>query len=304
MYNPQIETFLRVADAGSFHKAAEQQHVTAAAVAKQINLLEAELDLELFVRTHRGLLLTAAGKSLYKDVEYIIRYSKESVVRARNAEKQEEQIIRIGISPMTPIDFLTDLWPEVHRRCPELKYECISFSNSVETAREGLKIMGQNIDIIAGLYDEDYIQKAGCKVLPLFKQPVRLGVSVRHRLAGKEQVTLEDLHGEKLMMIYQGWNCELDKLRLELQSGHPQVQIEDFYFFDVDVFNKCENGNDVMVACDLWHKAHPLMKLLPMDRDYQMEYGLFHAEQPSEPTRQFLKIIEEITGSGKWGQKI
>ena len=40
MYNPQLETFLRVADAGSFNKAAEESYITPTAVIKQINLLE------------------------------------------------------------------------------------------------------------------------------------------------------------------------------------------------------------------------------------------------------------------------
>ena len=60
MYNPQLETFLRVADAGSFNKAAEESHITSTAVIKQINLLEESLGLKLFERTHRG---TASDKS-------------------------------------------------------------------------------------------------------------------------------------------------------------------------------------------------------------------------------------------------
>lgn len=72
MYNPQLETFLRVADAGSFNKAAEQSYITPTAVIKQINLLEEDLNVKLFERTHRGLKLTKAGRSLYKDAKYII----------------------------------------------------------------------------------------------------------------------------------------------------------------------------------------------------------------------------------------
>lgn len=72
MYNPQIETFIKVADAGSFNKAADELYITPTAVIKQINLLESSLDLVLFERTHRGLILTNAGKSLYQDAKYII----------------------------------------------------------------------------------------------------------------------------------------------------------------------------------------------------------------------------------------
>ena len=85
MYNPQLETFIRVADAGSFNKAAEELFISPPAVIKQINLLEAQLGLTLFVRTHRGLKLTEAGKSLYQDAKYVIGYCRESVERARAA---------------------------------------------------------------------------------------------------------------------------------------------------------------------------------------------------------------------------
>ena len=51
MYNPQLDTFLCVADAGSFNKAAEELYISPPAVIKQINLLENSLGLTLFVRT-------------------------------------------------------------------------------------------------------------------------------------------------------------------------------------------------------------------------------------------------------------
>lgn len=43
MYNPQLNTFIRVAEAGSFNKAAEESYITPTAVIKQINLLEGSL---------------------------------------------------------------------------------------------------------------------------------------------------------------------------------------------------------------------------------------------------------------------
>ena len=102
MYNLQLETFIVVADMGSFNKAAEALYITPPAVTKQINLLEKDLGLKLFNRTHRGLALTEAGKSLYRDAKYIIQYCKESVERARKAMEEKDNIIRIGTSLMTP----------------------------------------------------------------------------------------------------------------------------------------------------------------------------------------------------------
>lgn len=82
MYNHQLDTFIKVADAGSFNKASEELYVSPNAVMKQINLLENSLGFDLFVRTHRGVRLTPAGESLYRDAKYLIQYAKDSVARA------------------------------------------------------------------------------------------------------------------------------------------------------------------------------------------------------------------------------
>ena len=65
MYNPQLDTFICVVESGSFSKAAEKLYISPTAVIKQINSLEASLDLKLFSRTHRGLVVTDAGQSIY-----------------------------------------------------------------------------------------------------------------------------------------------------------------------------------------------------------------------------------------------
>ena len=46
MYNPQLDTFICVVEAGSFNKAAEKLYISPPAVIKQINLLEESLDLQ------------------------------------------------------------------------------------------------------------------------------------------------------------------------------------------------------------------------------------------------------------------
>lgn len=63
LYNPQLDTFLCVAEAGSFSKAAEKMYIIPTAVIKQINLLEGNLGVMLFTRSHRGLTLTEAGRA-------------------------------------------------------------------------------------------------------------------------------------------------------------------------------------------------------------------------------------------------
>lgn len=294
MYNPQLETFVRVADAGSFNKAAEELYITAPAVIKQINSLESELDLVLFVRTHRGIFLTDAGTSLYRDAKYLIQYSRDSITRAKNAMKSDENVIRIGASPMTPGNFLVELWPEIHKLCPEIKFQLIPFENTKENAWEILTNFGKNIDIVAGSYDQNFLECCKCAALELSKDPIRCALSVHHRLAEKEKLTIQDLYGENFMLIQRGWNCNLDSLRDDLWQNHPEIKVIDFDFFDLSVFNECENGNDTMLAIDEWKHVHPLLKVMPVEWNYSMSFGLLHSTEPTEIVQRFLDAVRSV----------
>ena len=95
VYNHQLETFIQVADAGSFSKAGEALFISPTAGMKQINLLESALDVQLFNRTPRGLTLTNAGKSYYQDAKYMIQYAKDAQVRAKNAMQGNDSMIRL-----------------------------------------------------------------------------------------------------------------------------------------------------------------------------------------------------------------
>lgn len=61
----QIETFCRVADAGSFTAAARDLSLTQSAVSKHVKALEAALGVVLLERRHNGCRLTREGAVLF-----------------------------------------------------------------------------------------------------------------------------------------------------------------------------------------------------------------------------------------------
>lgn len=292
MYNPQLDTFIRVAEAGSFNRAAEELFVSTTAVIKQINLLERDLDVKLFVRTHRGLALTEAGKSLYGDAKHIIQYSREAVVRAKNAMQKDDNVIRIGTSPMTPGQFLLELWPRIQERCPDVKFQLVPFENTPENSVNILRNLGWKIDLVAGLFDEAFLKERRCAGLELAKAPIRCAMSIYHPLAQKSGLSVQDLYGENFMLIRRGWNRYLDVLRDDLWRLHPQINIVDFEMFNLSVFNRCQNSSDILMTVDVWDGVHPLLKTVPVDWDYTIPFGLLHAPAPTPPVQRFLEAVK------------
>jgi len=294
MYNPQLDTFIRVADAGSFNKAAEEAYITPTAVIKQINLLETDLGVQLFKRTHRGLTLTKAGSSLYKDTKYIIQYCRDSVIRAKNAMQEETNIVRIGTSPITPAQILLELWPKIQEHCPEIKFQLIPFENTPENAREILKNLGQKIDVVAGIFDGTLLDLRKCAGFELSQEPLCCAVSIHHRLADKNKLTVQDMYGENLMLMHRGWSHYVDRLRDDIWENHKQIHIVDFDFYDVAVFNRCENSNDVLMATKIWENVHPLLKVIPVEWDHTIPFGLLHSLSPSETVKRFLAAVQAV----------
>lgn len=293
MYNPQLDTFIRVADTGSFSKAADEAYITPTAVIKQINSLEHDLGLQLFVRTHRGITLTEAGKSLYIDAKYLIKYSKDAIERANNASR-DQNIIRIGSSPMTPSQFLVELWPKVHEQYSDAKFKLVTFENTPENANEILRNFGQYIDVVAGWYDDDFLKTFGCSALELSKEPVRCAVPMHHRLASKEKLTIEDLFGEDLMLNRRIWNNCIASLREDLSQRNGDTNIVEFEFYDVNIFNECENSNSVLMTFDAWKNVHPLLKILPVEWDYAVPFGLLYSPSPTKTVKKFMSAVKKV----------
>lgn len=293
MYNLQLETFIVVADMGSFNKAAEALYITPPAVTKQMNLLEKDLGLKLFIRTHRGLILTEAGKSLYKDAKYIIEYCKESVERAKRAMQEKDNVIRIGTSPMTPAAPLIQLWSKVQKEYPDIKLQMVPYMNSLENAREILKNLGQNIDVVGGIFDETMLKLRQCAGLELSRQPLCCAVSLNHPLAQKDVLTFQDLYGENFLMMHRGWSNYVDELRDDIWKNHPQIHVVDFDIYSVEIFNQCENSSDILMVVENMKDVHPLLKVIPVECKYSIPYGILYSPEPSERVKRFLKAMKK-----------
>ncbi len=293
MYNLQLETFIVVADLGSFNKAAEALYITPPAVTKQINLLEKDLEVQLFVRTHRGLILTEAGKSLYKDAKYIIQYCKDSVERAKRAMEEKDNVIRIGTSPMTPAAPVIQMWAKVRKDYPDIRLQMIPYMNSQESAREILKNLGTNIDIVGGIFDETMLKLRQCQGMEISRQRICCAVSLNHRLASKETLTFQDLYGENFLMMHRGWSNYVDELRDDIWKNHPQIRVVDFDIYSMEIFNRCENSNEILMAVENWKDAHPLLKIIPVEWKYTIPYGILYSTEPSELVKRFLKAVKK-----------
>src|SRR5689334_9159186 len=119
MVNDLLNSFVQVIDCGSFSKAAEKLYISSTALMKQMNSLEARVGVQLLIRTNHGIKATAAGTSFYIDARFMLQYSQNAIVRARQAATKNPYVIRIGNSMLNPCKELLDLWNEISPIYPQ-----------------------------------------------------------------------------------------------------------------------------------------------------------------------------------------
>ena len=91
-----MRLFIRVADAGSFSKAASDVGLGQPTVSRRIQDLEASLDAALFLRTTRSLSLTEAGERFYKRAGDILAEFDDAEAEARGLDHEPVGLLRIS----------------------------------------------------------------------------------------------------------------------------------------------------------------------------------------------------------------
>ena len=89
----------------------------------------------------------------------------------------------------------------------------------------------------------------------------------------------------------------MDTLREELMQNHSQINIIDFDFYDLNVFNHCEQTKDILVTIGLGQQVHPMMKEIPVEWNHSIPYGLLYSTEPSEIVQRLLTAVKLVMKS-------
>ena len=290
MYNPLLDTFLAVADCGSFTKAADKLFISPTAVMKKMNDLEEHLNLKLIERTPAGVVLTPAGKVIYRDAKFIMDYSKKSVAAANAATLEYDTTFCVGTSLLNPAKPFMDLWYKVNADFPNYKLHLVPFEDNHEGILSEIKKLGEKFDFLIGVCDSKAWLSL-CNFLPLGRYKKMIAVSRGHRLAERDVINIEDLYGETLMMVSRGDSGVNDFIRNDLEKNHPQIHIEDTsQFYDLSVFNRCADSGNVLLTIECWRDVHPGLVSIPVNWDYSIPYGLLYSINPDKDV---IKLVEK-----------
>lgn len=291
--NRQLEIFVKTAESESFARTAVKCNKTPQAIQKQIVSLEDRLGVVLFHRSSTGISLTPAGKSFYYDARKILLLLEEAAERAKKAGGGQDNLVRFGISPLTPMHFLSALWPEVQKICPGIRVQFVPFDNKADVARDILMNMGERIDFVAGVYDQDFLDRYACGAYKFKDVPIEIGMSMFHPLAFKEKLTFRDLKGLKILVQEKPWMASYDRAK-EVLLQRTVVKPISYPFLDVITLNRCQMTDDLLLGVNVWTESVPLLKFVPIDWEYTIPFGLMHSLKPNAGASLLLESLGKL----------
>ena len=295
MLDQSVRVFLAVAKEGSFTKAAQSLFLTSTAVMKQINTLEGELGLKLFVRSPRGAVLTPAGESLERDGRKLLSQWEKAVSAARQAQDGAKCVIRVGTSALYPCGELISLWDKHSGEHPEFQFQVIPFDDAQTASFR--RELGKNLDVLVGPFDSLLTQEY-CRLLPLGEHRFYVAMPRNHPLSGKDRIALEDLDGCRVMLQKPGNSPVNDQVREDILKACHQVTVLDApNHFDLEVFNRAQAEGCLLVIPACWKDLHPSLVSLPLDTPHTLPYGVVYSVRAGEGVLAFLEILGRTISS-------
>jgi DNA-binding transcriptional LysR family regulator len=120
-----ISTFVRVAELGSFNRAAQLQGTTPQSVSKTVQLLEQKLGTRLFHRTTRRCSLTEEGQRLLESVKPNLEGLLSALASTAQASGSDRGVVRISAPRAIGRWILLPLLVEYRERHPDVEFELV-----------------------------------------------------------------------------------------------------------------------------------------------------------------------------------
>jgi LysR family hydrogen peroxide-inducible transcriptional activator len=215
----QLEYITAIDDHGSFQAAADACHVTQPGLSAQVRQLEDMLELQLFERGRKPVLVTPSGREILTRARRVLTAVAELHEAARSASRPLTGPLRLGVIPTVAPFLLPAVLPAVRRAHPELRlelHEAHTLDLVAALARGELDLLLLALE--APLGDTD--------TLPLFEDPFMLAVPRGHRLADRKRIRESDLAGEVVLLLDDG-HCLRDQA-LSICSSAGASELGDF----------------------------------------------------------------------------
>ena len=201
----QLVYAVKIADTKSMNKAAAELYVSQPALSSTIRDLEEELNIELFIRTNRGIVITAEGDEFLSYARQMVELDQMIEDRYINNEKKKN---KFSVS-MQHYSFAVEAFIELAK---EIRLDDFELAVHETRTNEVIEFVRDYRSELGILYLNEFNRKAlqkifsenGLEFTELFDCDVFVYLSNEHPLAEKEKIAFEELKDYPCLSFEQG----------------------------------------------------------------------------------------------------
>lgn len=245
--------------------------MTQSTLSRIIIQLENTLGFQLFIRTTSKVVLTPAGKSLYKDLKSLYSNLEDAVEKAYRIQQGKNSLLNIGINDGMNISAeLLSFIKIFQKKHPSFELNFIRDYDYTLLK----KLRDQTCDVIL-----DFVLKEKDDPLinykPLLTGPLMLYMLQSNPLNDKEKLTLQDLRGQRLLVRSPSLEPE-------------QIEIIHKMFTDMDIEPRFSTfvSNALELSLNIKEDNEGILA----DRYYVDRYSPFLCSKPIEGTKSTIWI--------------
>ncbi len=189
----QLNTFLTVADTGSFSRASEKLFVAQPALSRQIRMLEEALNVDVFVRHGRGVVLTAAGELLYERARSLLQSLERTQADVTAVAGEVTGQVVLGLLPTVAHTFSGAIIEEYRKRFPQVNL-------AVKSAMSGTlqqMVMQHRLNIAISYSQSNH---KNLRYRPLLEEPLYLISPTSTKVSNRSEITLDEVLELPLVM--------------------------------------------------------------------------------------------------------
>ena len=192
-----LNTFIQVAESGSFTRAGEKLGYSQPTISVQIKQLETELGVKLFDRIGHTIRLTEKGHEILMHAQHICHLCQEMEL-ASNRQSELKGVIRLAMGDsMCPI-LINSIFSSFQKQYPH-----ISLNVMVAGTDEMFRLLDHNeVDIVCTL--DNHIYNVNYVIASEEKVGVHFVAAASHPLAGQIGLSVEALLNEPFLLTEKG----------------------------------------------------------------------------------------------------
>lgn len=189
-----IRAFVKIAEMGSFHEAADLLHLSQPALTRRIKKLEQGLGTPLLDRTTRRVSLTSVGRDFLPKARRLLDDFEDSIMSIRELAERQIGQVTLACIPTAAFYFLPSVIRLYNEQYPKIRIRLLDLSanDGLEAVLRGEADFG--INMMSG-------QHPDIEFVSLVNEPFVLACRRDHPLANRETVRWAELSEYRLIGV-------------------------------------------------------------------------------------------------------